>query len=494
MKRKLKTAVCLGLSALAIMSCISGVSAINTDEIMSSRTITVDPSQSSGDFLVLSGATSNEQELKDAAAAVAEGAKEFKASVDISKYNISKDDAKTLFTYLIYEYPELINVSNSYGYSHYSNGIVCDFKLFYHFTANEKDTYFTPFNAELDKIVALAQQQPNDFSKALFVHDYLAADCEYATEVYDTNATPSDYIYNAYGCLVEKRCVCQGYSTAYKAIMNKLSIPVDYAVSDAMNHIWNTVTLDGKTYHTDITWDDPTPDLQGRILHKNFLCTDAEITATKHYSWATSSTISDASYPNRFWDGINSKMCIDGDDVIYVAFNSAQKSYLERRNLTTNETAVMESSLSGVSWGYTVPFSGLELIGDVLYYSLPNGVNAITLDGEDDQSVYTLPQTATGRLYGFAQRGGKFYGEISATPNEDGEVIELALSEFKRSIVKGDADGDGKVTMVDAIMIQKYTLALIILDDNALKAADINGDGKINMYDALMVQRAVLTA
>ncbi|MGN1112299.1 MAG: hypothetical protein ACI4RP_03755, partial [Acutalibacteraceae bacterium] len=311
MKRKLKTAVCIGLSALAIMSCISGVSAINTDEIMSSRTITVDPSQMSGDFLVLSGATSDEQDLKDAAAALAEGAKEFKESVYISQYNISTDDAKTLFTYLIYEYPELINVENSYSYSYFSSGIIYSFNLSYHFTANEKDTYFTPFNEELDKIVALAQQQPNDFLKTLFVHDYIVADCEYATEVYDGSATPSTFIYNAYGCLVEKRCVCQGYSTAYKAIMKKLSIPVDYAVSEDMNHIWNTVTLNGNTYHTDLTWDDPVSDMQGRVGHSNFLCTDAEITNTKHYSWTTSSTISDTSYPNRFWDEINSKMCID---------------------------------------------------------------------------------------------------------------------------------------------------------------------------------------
>lgn len=51
MKRKLKAIVCLGLSILVMMSCISGVSAANTDTIMSSPTVTVDSFQASDEFL-----------------------------------------------------------------------------------------------------------------------------------------------------------------------------------------------------------------------------------------------------------------------------------------------------------------------------------------------------------------------------------------------------------------------------------------------------------
>lgn len=498
MKRKLKSAVCFGLAALAMMSCISGVSAVTADKILSSRSVTVDPSAVSDDFLLMSGTTSNEQNIIDAVDAIRSGAIEFKESVNISKYNIDKSDAKALFNYLRYENPELINVSNTFSYNYYSNGVIFDFGLKYLFTADEKDKYFTPFNVEIDKIVALAQQQPTDFLKALYVHDYIVSDCEYAIEVYDKNATPSDYIYNAYGALVEKRCVCQGYSMAYKAVMKRLSIPVDYALSEKMDHIWNTVTLDGKTYHTDLTYDDPIPDTQGYVAHSNFLCTDEEITAQDHSSWTTSSTISETSYPDRFWQDITSRICINGDEVIYAAFNSVNKSYLERRSLTTNETSVIPSALSGEKWqasngGYYVGcFSRLELIGDVLYYSLPNGVNAIALDGSDDQSVYKLPQAATGKLYGFVQRDGKFYGELTDSPTSDGEVMELTLSQFKWSVVPGDADGDGNLTILDAILVQKSVLEIVTLSDKAASAADMDGDGRISIHDAILIQRAVL--
>ena len=499
MKRKLRTAVCLGLSALAMMSCISGVSAVTADKILSSRTITVDPSAVSDDFLIMSGTTSNEQNIIDAVDAIRSGAIEFKESVNISKYNIDKSDAKALFNYLRYENPELINISNTFSYNYYSNGVICDFGLKYLFTADEKDKYFTPFNAEIDKIVALAQQQPTDFLKALYVHDYIVSDCEYAIEVYDKNATPSDYIYNAYGALVEKRCVCQGYSMAYKAVMKRLSIPVDYALSEEMNHIWNTVTLDGNTYHADLTFDDPVPDMQGYVGHSNFLCTDEEITAEGHYSWTSASTISENSYPNRFWNDIQSRICINGDEVIYGAYDSTKKSYLERRSLTTNETSVIPSALSGVYWlktdgsgYYSGCYSRLELINGVLYYSLPNGVNAIALDGSDDQSVYKLPQAATGKLYGFVHRDGKFYGELTDSPTSDGEVMELTLSQFKWSVVPVDADGDGNLTILDAILVQKSVLQIVTLSDKAASAADMDGDGRISIHDAILIQRAVL--
>lgn len=510
MKRAFKTAVCLGLAALAIMSCVSGAAAVASDEILSSRTVTVDPSAVTDDFLVLSGQivlsgqTSDGPDFEAAAADIAECALNFEESIDVSKYNIDYDAAQmnVLVSYLKYEYPELINLSSKYGYGVRYSGEekTVYFKPVYLFSADEKDKYFTPFNAELDKIVALAQQQPNDFSKALYVHDYIVSACEYATEAYDDPDSASPFIFNAYGCLVDNRCVCQGYSVAYKAVMKRLSIPVDYALSEEMNHVWNTVTLDGNTYHADLTYDDPVPDMQGYVGHSNFLCTDDEITAQEHYSWTTSSTISDTSYPNRFWDDIKSRICINGDEVIYAAYNSTRKSYLERRNLMTNEVSVISSGLNGVRWKsgdgayyYVGSFSRLELVGDVLYYSLPDGVNAIALDGSDDQSVYRLPQTAAGMLYGFVQRDDKFYGELTTSPTYDGEVAEFTLLPFKRSAVPGDADGDGNLTILDAIMVQKSALQIISLSEKAASVADMNGDGVISIHDALLIQRAVLT-
>ena len=52
---------------------------------------------------------------------------------------------------------------------------------------------------------------------------------------------------------------------------------------------------------------------------------------------------------------------------------------------------------------------------------------------------------------------------------------------------RGDADGDGKVTILDATAIQRKLVSLTVLSFNA-SAADVNGDG-VNILDATKIQR-----
>ena len=49
----------------------------------------------------------------------------------------------------------------------------------------------------------------------------------------------------------------------------------------------------------------------------------------------------------------------------------------------------------------------------------------------------------------------------------------------------GDVNGDGKVTIDDATMIQKAVAELVELDDTQKKAADTTGDGNVTIDDAI---------
>ena len=53
----------------------------------------------------------------------------------------------------------------------------------------------------------------------------------------------------------------------------------------------------------------------------------------------------------------------------------------------------------------------------------------------------------------------------------------------------GDINGDGKITAQDSLILQRYTISLAKLDDNALAAADVNNDGKITGADCLVILR-----
>ena len=72
------------------------------------------------------------------------------------------------------------------------------------------------------------------------------------------------------------------------------------------------------------------------------------------------------------------------------------------------------------------------------------------------------------------------------------EIIGNAETDSEEeSFVRGDADGDGKVTVTDATHIQRFKALLEDEDDIDILAADADGDGKITVVDATRIQRYV---
>lgn len=59
-------------------------------------------------------------------------------------------------------------------------------------------------------------------------------------------------------------------------------------------------------------------------------------------------------------------------------------------------------------------------------------------------------------------------------------------------ILLGDVNNDGNVSIVDAILIQRYLLGISTLEPMSLKAADMDGDNKVGIIDAVLIQKATL--
>lgn len=93
-----------------------------------------------------------------------------------------------------------------------------------------------------------AQGFTDEYSKALWLHDWL---------VYNANY---DYTYTYYfadGVLLKKTGVCNSYTLAYGLLLDGVGIENDIIVSSDMSHTWNIAKLDGEWCHIDCTWDDP---------------------------------------------------------------------------------------------------------------------------------------------------------------------------------------------------------------------------------------------
>lgn len=56
------------------------------------------------------------------------------------------------------------------------------------------------------------------------------------------------------------------------------------------------------------------------------------------------------------------------------------------------------------------------------------------------------------------------------------------------ALQKGDVNGDGRVSVEDATLIQKAAGELETLDLRQQQAADINGDSTVDVVDATLIQ------
>ena len=132
-------------------------------------------------------------------------------------------------------------------------------------TTKFNETYLLKGDKEaaVKNVASLARlHSDDDYERIIFVHDYLVKNAIYDHDALDealrTSHSPScEYIFSAYGCLVNAKTVCSGYSKAFQLIMRELGYDATYIVGDAGEpHGWNCIYLEGKGYFIDITWDD----------------------------------------------------------------------------------------------------------------------------------------------------------------------------------------------------------------------------------------------
>ena len=76
-----------------------------------------------------------------------------------------------------------------------------------------------------------------------------------------------------------------------------------------------------------------------------------------------------------------------------------------------------------------------------------------------------------------------------ATGNQLGVYVDGKLVESKEIVIYGDVNGDSKVNVLDAIIINRYTISLSKIKGVCMVGADVNRDGKVNVLDAIIINR-----
>lgn len=122
----------------------------------------------------------------------------------------------------------------------------------------------------------------DDITKAFIAHNYLAKTVLYWL---DKDAKPLDksYMQSAYGALINRKCVCQGYAEAYKRILDSQGITCEVICGrikgETAYHAWNAVSFDNKSYyHVDVTWD---AQRDGSARYKYYGLKDSDLAADR---------------------------------------------------------------------------------------------------------------------------------------------------------------------------------------------------------------------
>ena len=116
-----------------------------------------------------------------------------------------------------------------------------------------------------------------DLDRIMYVHDYLVERATFKETGFISHT--------AGGALGDGLAVCQGYTDALQVVFHEIGIDTYYVTSNAMNHAWIYVRLDGELYNIDATWDDG-KEYNGGISRMYMLRSDSEYYGgLKHYSW-----------------------------------------------------------------------------------------------------------------------------------------------------------------------------------------------------------------
>lgn len=127
----------------------------------------------------------------------------------------------------------------------------------------------------------ICEQYPGQYERALALHDYLALNTRYDSKL-GIAAQPQATT----RLLLDGLAVCDGYAHAYGMLLSMAGIENRFVVGygDGIEHIWNLVRIDGQWVHIDVTYDDPKPDRNGRVMHSYFAMSDAQLAANHQWN------------------------------------------------------------------------------------------------------------------------------------------------------------------------------------------------------------------
>ena len=348
----------------------------------------------------------------------------------ISSYNIPfNDDTITLLSDLLIDNPKSFNVDTQNVRFGYLGDNFYSIFMSYFYGADEYNRQLAECDAVAAELTAGITLDIPDAIRVALVHDRLAGHCKYSTDFNESTQRYDNYDYTAYGALINRKAICQGYSHAFAYLLNYIGIRNYYCPSDALNHVWNIVFVDGEKYHVDVTWDDPTFDVPGRLKHWSLVSSTNKILSPSAATARDAHNASDYDsspvstlYDNAFWNTSQTQLCLL-NGLIYYVNNDEKRIYSYNYKTGAKQ---MVSDLGGVFWPagsggayWTSCYTRLDSDGQYLYLSLPDGIRRFDPIANYAEDVFLPNMPRDYYVYGFELTGRTITCLAATSPNID---------------------------------------------------------------------------
>lgn len=335
--------------------------------------------------------------------------------------------------------------NTAYSYSYYSEDWAAAFYPVYNGLLGVSDSEFEKnvktFNDASSALIQKAgiNKYTSEYEKVVKIHDVLVSEITYVLSA--PNA------HNAYGAIVEKESVCQGYTFAFQYLLRLVGVQSHsvFGWSHGENHSWNIVRIDGNYYCTDVTWDDPKPISDKSPFDTYHLYLNVtEDTLKKDHIWVE--------------PAYGLPEC-----------NSTDANYFIREGLKVSADTSFDKLAYLIKDGFAIYYATDDNFSAFSNYLSGNLQSIVSLAGYDLKKPVSI--------------------DIEFCDREIHVLIDGTLKE--PDFVFGDIDKNGNVNSADSNLLKRVVAGSINQTEYILKAGDMDKNRKINSADSNLLKRKI---
>ncbi len=427
--------------------------------------------------------------------------------IDISEFGLlnTEENQQKIINILSYEIPECFHIAQNFGIS--TNRYIVGITPTYLYTKEEYDTMLSECYAAIDRMLKGVEGNSNltDVEKLLILHDRIALHCEYDGERYELGTLPL-ISHSMYGVFVNKLAVCQGYALAYAYLLDRIGIKNYYCASDVLCHAWNIVYVNNKPYHVDITWDDPSWDITGKVTHENFLVSTKKLIYNGHYEENKDGSPvcdeegnilidyddspKDTTYDDYFWQDSETAFTLLNDEIYYIDGKEGQTVSIKR--YSDKQAVYTTTHYWQVSANVYLPgnYARLDTDGKDLLFSLSDAIYKLDVKTGKATAIHTPTLYYPYRIYGFTHDDNMLIYDLCDYYYFGADTKKLYEHKVEYlTYTPGDIDDNSAVNLVDVSVIAQV-MAGWSVKYNKL-TLDVNGDGYENLKDLVHLARYV---